>query len=157
MPVAVMPLVVGAGASLWLNSGCAEAPCYVACNSRLCIAARWRVAVARRLTPLSLCAFSLRSVSVPQRLLRGLRAYHLAPGDADAPPPEASKKDKKARPEPHNPEARLRLTRCAHAGRHQPGCRGARAQQGRGALLCRWHRCQRGCPRRNARARGFVG
>jgi hypothetical protein len=66
---------------------------------------------ARRLTR---CAALFRSVSVPQRLLRGLQAYHLAPGDADAPPPEASKKDKKvfaAAAQPwHSRASRLDLT-----------------------------------------------
>jgi len=79
--------------------------------------------------------FSRRSVSVPQRLLRGLQAYHLAPGDADAPPPEASKKDKKARTSRATLRPARASRRTARAGRHQPGGRGARAQQGRGASV----------------------
>jgi hypothetical protein len=60
-------------------------------------------------------------VSLPQRLLGGLRAYHLAPGDAEpAAPPAAAKKGKKqARP------LRAHATRgsgaAAHARTHQAG------------------------------------
>ena len=126
----VLPLVVGTVATIWLNTGCAGA------SHARSGSARGRQSHAAAACALASDVVPRRSVSVPQRLLRGLQAYHLAPGDADAPPPEASKKDKKARPVATLAGRSARLTLAPNAGWHQPRRGGACAEPGGGAPCC---------------------